>query len=96
MSRTEKQDTRLEGLEGSRLFELEARDLRKGPFPAFEKIRVRAETRAEAIARLIANDFEPQLDWEDRGLPYTEAQQGPVVMPARPEGYYHAPIGTFD
>jgi hypothetical protein len=69
-------------LPGTRLFELEARDLRRGPFPGIEKVRVRADTRADAIARLTASDFEPLLDWEDRGLPYEQSPQSPVDMSA--------------
>lgn len=32
----------------------------------------------------------------DGWLQAQEARRVRVVMPARPEGYYHAPIGTFD
>ena len=47
----------------------------------------------------VYNDFDDEpgnLFCDDCACGPRDHQAIEVVMPARPEGYYHAPIGTFD
>ena len=59
----------LEQLDGARLYQIDARDIQGGALSRqYLPVPVRADNRADAIARLIASDFEPILDAGDLGI----------------------------
>jgi hypothetical protein len=71
----------LADLEGARLYQIDARDIQGGALGRqYVPVLVRADTRADAIARLVGNDFEPILDAGDLGIDDIPARQPSISM----------------